>query len=81
MIDALVNYLHLAYPSALQLCKNFDKAAVSMIKGLSSVDWPESSTLDEIGTYSQVKEREMRPLTSEWPSLRVVDTPIRISIE
>ena len=52
MIDVFVNYLHLAYPSAIQLSKGFNNTAMGMMKGLRSVEWPESMTLDKIEAYS-----------------------------
>jgi hypothetical protein len=81
MIDAFVNYLNLAYPSAVQLSKGLDNTAISMMKGFKSVEWPESTILDKIEAYSQDRERETHPITGEWPSLDVVDSPIMIRIE
>jgi hypothetical protein len=80
MIDALVNYLYLAYPRALDLCKKFDEAALSIMKGLP-VRWPESIFLDDIEAYSQSEERETQPLTNKWPSLSVINSSIRINLE
>lgn len=81
MIEALINYIHLAYPGALRLCKRFDGAARSVMKGLSPVDWLTSAALSELEAYSQGSERTTHPVTGEWPSIKISDDPIEIRIE
>ena len=69
MIEALINYMHVAYPQAILISKHFDGTAEAMIAGSRMVRWPETATLNALTSYDQRQERQSCELNKTWPSI------------
>ena len=73
MIEALVNYMHVAYPQALVLSKQFDRTAEALIVGSHETMWPEIGTMNALKSYKQSYERQSCELNQTWPSISIVE--------
>jgi hypothetical protein len=67
MIKALLCYIVNIYPEGVKLCKLLDQLSQHIMKGLAYNDhWPDSTTLEKLGSYTQTEEKEGSGFNENW---------------
>jgi len=70
MIQAFLCYVLSVYPRGIKICKLMDPLAQYIIKGWPFNDyWPDSGTLEKLGSYMQIEEKERSGFKGNWVSV------------
>ena len=70
MIQAFLCYVVNVYPRGVKFCKLLDPLAQCIMKGGSFNDyWPDSETLEKLGSYVQIEEKERSGFKGNWVSV------------
>jgi hypothetical protein len=70
MITALLCYVVNVYPKGVKLYKLLDLLSQHIMKGGSCNDhWPDSITLEKLGSYVQIEEKEGGEFKENWVSV------------
>ena len=74
MIQAFLCYVLSVYPRGIKICKLMDPLAQHIIKGGPFNDyWPDAGTLEKLGSYWHIEEKERSGFKENWVS---VETPV-----
>jgi hypothetical protein len=70
MIKALLYYIVNVYPEGVKLCKLLDSLSQHIMKGGTyNSHWPDSTILNNIGSYVQTEEKERGSFKENWISV------------
>ena len=70
MIKALLCYIANVYPEGVKRCKLLDPLSQHILQGGTCNDhWPDSTTLERLGSYVQMEEKEGSNFNENWVSV------------